>query len=100
MEKVRNYLFTYTRDRTNLSSGTRFDEAGGTFIGGNGKCILKDSRGRIVGKGNKVGRLYLMDAHSQIQEHTNFSTTTQKQTWDQWHKMLWTIFQACTRVRY
>src|SRR5271168_4829303 len=41
---------------------------------------------RIVGKGNKVGRLYLMDVRSQIQEHTNFSTTTQKQTWDQWHK--------------
>src|SRR6202522_967132 len=69
-----------------LLSGTRFDEAGGTFIGGNEKCILKDNKGRVLGKGNKVGRLYLMDARSQSQERTNFSTTTQKQTWDQWHK--------------
>src|SRR5271168_3232233 len=53
---------------------------------GNAYLLLKDNKGRVVGNGNKVGRLYLMDAHSQSQERTNFSTTTQKQTWDQWHK--------------
>ena len=73
-----------------LLSGTRFDEGGGTFIGGNGKCILKDKKGKIVGKGNKVGRLYLMDVCSQLleQEHTNFSTMTQKQSWDDGTRIL------------
>ena len=71
-----------------LLSGTRFDKGGGTFIGGNGKCILKDKKGKVVGKGNKVGRLYLMDTCSQLlgQAPTNFSTMTHKQSWDQWHK--------------
>lgn len=71
-----------------LLSGTRFDEGGGTFIGGNGKCSLKDRTGRIVGIGNKIGRLYLMDAHAQLseREQTNFSSTAWKLSWDQWHK--------------
>jgi len=37
-----------------LLSGARFDEGGGEFIGGNGKCILKDKSGRIVGEGTKT----------------------------------------------
>ena len=71
-----------------LLSGTRFDDSGGIFTGGNGKCILKDKNGRIVGRGNKVDRLYLLDARAQLlgQERTNYANTTQKRTWDQWHK--------------
>ena len=71
-----------------LLSGTRFDEGGGTFIGGNGKCSLKDRNGRVVGTGNKTERLYLLDARAQLlgQERTNYASTSQKRTWDQWHR--------------
>ena len=72
-----------------LFSGTQFDDSGGTFIGGNGKCVFKDKTGRVVGTGNKTDRLYLLDARAQLlgQERTNYASTTQKQTWDQWHKI-------------
>ena len=71
-----------------LLSGTQFDEGGGTFIGGNGKCSLKDRNGRVVGTGNKTERLYLLDARAQSlgQERNNYASTSQKRTWDQWHR--------------
>ena len=71
-----------------LLSGTQFDESGGIFKGGNGKCVLRDETEKIVGRGNKINRLYLLDARAQLlgQERTNYTNTTQKQTWDQWHK--------------
>ena len=49
-----------------LLSGTRFDDAGGEFTGGNGKCVLKDKTGRVVGTGSKIDRLYLLDARAQL----------------------------------
>ena len=41
-----------------------------------------------MGRGNKIYRLYLLDARAQLlgQERTNYASTTQKRTWDQWHK--------------
>ena len=49
---------------------------------------MRDKTGKIVGRGNKINRLYLLDARAQLlgQERTNYTNTTQKQTWDQWHK--------------
>jgi hypothetical protein len=71
-----------------LLSGTRFDEGGGTFSGGNGKCSLTNKNGQLVGTGSKTGGLYLLDARAQLldQERTNYASTGQKRTWDQWHK--------------
>lgn len=71
-----------------LLSGTRFDDAGGEFIGGKGKCILKDKSGKIVGTGIKTGGLYLLDARAQLlgQERTNYSNAPNKLSWDQWHR--------------
>ena len=66
-----------------LISGARIDEAGGSFSGGNGKCVIKDKSGSIIGRGTKMGRLYLLD--TKIQEKANIATTS-KLTWDQWHK--------------
>ena len=78
----------YVPDAPNcLLSGARFDEGGGEFIGGNGKCTLKEKSGRIVGEGTKTGRLYLLNARAQLlgQERTNYAATP-KLSWDQWHR--------------
>jgi hypothetical protein len=69
-----------------LLSATRFDDAGGKFEGGNGKCLLKDKTNNIVAEGIRVGRLYLLNGRAQLlgQERTNYAATP-KLSWDQWH---------------
>ena len=48
-----------------LLSGTRFDEGGGTFIGGNGKCSLKDRNRELWEQGIKLtGYTYWMHEHN------------------------------------
>jgi hypothetical protein len=69
-----------------LLSATRFDDAGGNFEGGNGKC-LKDKTNKIVAEGTRIGRLYLLNGRAQLlgQERTNY-VATPKLSWDQWHR--------------
>jgi transposase InsO family protein len=70
-----------------LLSLSRFDEAGGRSETGGGTCWLKDRDGKIVGKGYKHNRLYLLAARATLlrQERTNYASSP-KLTWDQWHR--------------
>jgi transposase InsO family protein len=70
-----------------LLSATHFDDAGGIFEGGNGKCLLKDKANKIVAEGTRIGRLYLLNGRAQLlrQERTNY-VATPKLSWDQWHR--------------
>ena len=70
-----------------LLSATCFDDAGGKFEGGNGKCFLKNKSDNIIVEGIKVGRLYLLHGRAQLlgQERTNY-VATPKLSWDQWHR--------------
>ena len=67
-------------------SATCFDDAGGKFEGGNGKCLPKNKTNNIIAEGIKVGRLYLLNGRAQLleQERTNY-VATPKLSWDQWH---------------
>ena len=70
-----------------LLSATHFDDAGGKFEGGNGKCLLKNKTNNIIAEGIRVGRLYLLNGRAQLlgQERTNY-VATPKLSWDQWHQ--------------
>ena len=69
-----------------LLSAAHFDDPGGKFEGGNGRCFLKNKLNNTIAKGTRIGRLYLLNGRAQLlgQERTNYAATP-KISWDQWH---------------
>ena len=69
-----------------LLSTAHFDDAGGKFEGGNGRCFLKNKSNNTIAKGTRIGRLYLLNGRAQLlgQERTNYAAAP-KLSWDQWH---------------
>ena len=69
-----------------LLSAARFDDAGGKFEGGDGRCFLKNKTNNIIAEGTRIGRLYLLNGRAQLlgQERTNYAAAP-KLPWDQWH---------------
>ena len=70
-----------------LLSAARFDDAGGKFEGGDGRCFLKNKTSNIIAEGTRIGRLYLLNGRAQLlgQERTNYAAVP-KLPWDQWHR--------------
>ena len=70
-----------------LLSAARFDDAGGKFEGGDGRCFLKNKTSNIIAEGTRIGRLYLLNGRAQLlgQERTNYAAAP-KLPWDQWHR--------------
>jgi len=69
-----------------LLSLTRFDDGGGFMETGGGICWLMDNSKKVVGKGYKHHRLFLLAARATLleQERTNYAASP-KLSWDQWH---------------
>lgn len=68
-----------------LLSLSRFDEGGGSVAFSKGGCELKDRKGRVVGLGRKVDRLYQLDARARLwRERANYAAPAAK-SWDHWH---------------
>ncbi|KAJ2915280.1 hypothetical protein MD484_g5123, partial [Candolleomyces efflorescens] len=84
--ELKNVLFVPEAPNCLLSL-SRFDESGGEVHFAKGLCELKDRNGKVVGKGRKLERLYLLDARAVLQrERANFANPSAK-TWDQWHRV-------------
>ena len=84
--QLRNTL--YTPDAPNcLLSISRFDDANGKVDFVDGICWLKNKDGKVIGKGYKHQRLYLLTARAilQGQERSNYAAT-RKLAWDEWHR--------------
>jgi transposase InsO family protein len=84
--QLRNTL--YTPDAPNcLLSLSRFDDSGGRVDFNDGMCWLKNKEGKIIGKGYKHQRLYLLTARAILQEkeRSNYAAT-KKLPWDEWHR--------------
>jgi transposase InsO family protein len=84
--QLHNTLYVPTASNC-LVSVSRLDDAGGKVETGNGLCWLKDKSDKVVGKGYKHRRLYLLAARAVLrdQDRSNLTTPT-KLTWDQWHQ--------------
>jgi hypothetical protein len=84
--QLRNTLYVPSAPNC-LMSLSRFDDNGGELEVKGGVCWLKDKGRKIVGKGYKHQKLYLLAARAILlgQERTNYASTT-KLTWDQWHR--------------
>lgn len=69
-----------------LYSVSRFDTGGGGVEFRGGECILRNSTGELVGKGQKINRLYLLDATTKgsRSERANLGAENTS-TWDEWH---------------
>jgi hypothetical protein len=53
-----------------------------------GKCIIKDKKGIIIGKGSLSERLYILKAQTQFQSQKKANyVASNKLTWDQWHQL-------------
>ena len=94
--KLENVLYIPT-NRNNLLSLGKWDAAGGKYIGGGGKIILKDSDNKIVADGTKIeNNLYKLKLKTRIPCKSHFNTnkmisqtyqaTEQTQNWETWHK--------------
>jgi len=84
--QLRNTL--YTPDAPNcLLSLSRFDNTNGKVAFNDGMCWLKNKDGKVIGKGFKHQRLYLLAARAILQERerSNYATT-RKLAWDEWHR--------------
>ena len=84
--QLRNTL--YTPDAPNcLLSLSRFDDMNGKVDFKDGTCWLKNKDGKVIGKGYKHQRLYLLTARATLQgqERSNY-TATRKLAWDEWHR--------------
>ena len=69
-----------------LLSLSRFDDTGGNVEFRKGFCWMKDNSNKVVGKGSKHRRLYLLAARAIIPEQERANAAgTPKLTWDQWH---------------
>ena len=89
--KLENVLYIPT-NRNNLLSLGKWDAAGGIYIGGGGKIILRNKNGTIVANGRKVeNNLYKMTLgtkipNKEIDDLQTFMTTKPTQNWETWHK--------------
>src|SRR6202789_134191 len=84
--------------RNNLISLGRWDEAGGTYSGGNGEITLITTDGRPIAHGNKIqNHLYNMDITIRRTHPTTTTTTSHMTdhtfvgndappTWETWHR--------------
>ncbi len=66
---------------------THFGDAGGMVESGKGVSWLKDKDRKVVGKGFKHQKLYLLATRAVLleQEHTNYAASP-KLSWEQWHQ--------------
>ena len=65
---------------------SRIDDGGGSVDFKDGLCWIK-SRNKTIGKGYKKQRLYLLHARAILMEkETANYASTEKLTWDQWHR--------------
>lgn len=83
--RLRNVLYIPSAPNCLMSTG-RFDQSGGFSVFGNGKCILKDAKGRTVGEGVLKGLLYVLNARAQLHDEQANLATPNKPSWDQWHR--------------
>src|SRR5882757_3808003 len=70
-----------------LMSLSRIDDGGGSVDFKDGLCWIKDNGNKIIGKGYKRQRLYMLHARAILTEteRANYAST-EKLTWDQWHR--------------
>ena len=69
-----------------LLSLNRIDDGGGSVDFKGGVCWIKDKGEKVIGKGYKHQRLYMLFARAILPkiEKANYAST-RKLTWDQWH---------------
>ena len=70
-----------------LLSLSRIDDGGGSVDFSDGTCWIKDKGKKIIGKGYKHHRLFMLYARAALpgKETANYAST-EKLTWDQWHR--------------
>ena len=69
-----------------LLSLNRIDDGGGSVDFKGGVCWIKDKGEKVIGKGYKHQRLYMLFTRAILPkiEKANYAST-RKLTWDQWH---------------
>ena len=69
-----------------LLSLSRIDDGGGLVDFKDGTCWIKDKGKKVIGKGYKHHRLFMLYARAALPgtERSNYAST-EKLTWDQWH---------------
>ena len=70
-----------------LLSISRFDESEGYVGFQNGTCRLYVKGDTLVGTGQKINRLYRLDARSRIRPPERANIATTKKSWDVWHQL-------------
>ena len=65
---------------------SQIDDGGGLVDFKDGICWIRDKSKKIIGKGYKHHRLYMLYARATLHgtERSNYAST-EKLTWDQWH---------------